>query len=138
MAYCKSRSHALVTAIAMMGASAMAEITTSIDARKITIEAIQTTVAAQFGLSAVELREKGNSRSIVVPRQIAMYLARQLTEASLPLLGRRFGGRHHTTVMHAIRKIAEQSRSDRDLAAVLEVLRNSLHEASSESPQQIP
>ena len=83
--------------------------------RKITIEAIQRAVAEHFGMRVAELKQKNNSRSVVVPRQIAMYLAKQMTEASLPEIGRQFGGKHHTTVMHSIAKIDEQRRSDKDL-----------------------
>jgi chromosomal replication initiator protein len=83
--------------------------------RKITIEAIQRAVAEQFGMRVPELKQKNNSRQIVVPRQIAMYLAKQMTEASLPEIGRQFGGKHHTTVMHSIAKIDEQRRGDKDL-----------------------
>ncbi|HEX4154529.1 MAG TPA: chromosomal replication initiator protein DnaA [Acidobacteriaceae bacterium] len=83
--------------------------------RKITIEAIQRAVAESFGMRVAELKQKNNSRQIVVPRQIAMYLAKQLTEASLPEIGRQFGGKHHTTVMHSIAKIDEQRRHDKDL-----------------------
>lgn len=94
--------------------------------RKITIEAIQRAVAEQFGMRVAELKQKNNSRQIVVPRQIAMYLAKQLTEASLPEIGRQFGGKHHTTVMHSIAKIDEQRRHDKDLnrtvAKLLETL----------------
>ena len=87
--------------------------------RKITIEAIQRAVAEQFGMRTAELKQKNNSRQIVVPRQIAMYLAKQMTEASLPEIGRQFGGKHHTTVMHSIAKIDEQRRHDTDLARTL-------------------
>ena len=83
--------------------------------RKITIEAIQRAVAEQFGMRVPDLKQKNNSRQIVVPRQIAMYLAKQMTEASLPEIGRQFGGKHHTTVMHSIAKIDDQRRTDKDL-----------------------
>ncbi len=83
--------------------------------RKVTIEAIQRAVAEQFGMRVNELKQKNNSRAVVVPRQIAMYLAKQMTEASLPEVGRQFGGKHHTTVMHSIAKIDEQRRADKDL-----------------------
>ncbi len=83
--------------------------------RKITIEAIQRAVAEHFGMRVPELKQKNNSRQIVVPRQIAMYLAKQMTEASLPEIGRQFGGKHHTTVMHSIAKVDEQRRQDKDL-----------------------
>ncbi len=94
--------------------------------RKITIETIQRTVAEQFGMRVAELKQKNNSRQIVVPRQIAMYLAKQLTEASLPEIGRQFGGKHHTTVMHSINKIDEQRRADKDLNRTLNKLMETL------------
>ena len=94
--------------------------------RKITIEAIQRTVAEHFGMKVPELKQKNNSRQIVVPRQIAMYLAKQMTEASLPEIGRQFGGKHHTTVMHSIAKIDEQRRQDRDLNRTLTKLTETL------------
>ena len=94
--------------------------------RKITIEAIQRAVAEQFGMRVAELKQKNNSRQIVVPRQIAMYLAKQMTEASLPEIGRQFGGKHHTTVMHSIAKIDEQRRHDKDLNRTLNKLMETL------------
>jgi chromosomal replication initiator protein len=94
--------------------------------RKITIETIQRTVAEQFGMRVAELKQKNNSRQIVVPRQIAMYLAKQLTEASLPEIGRQFGGKHHTTVMHSIAKIDEQRRADKDLNRTINKLMETL------------
>ena len=90
-----------------------------------TIEVIQRAVAEQFGMKVTELKQKNNSRSVVVPRQIAMYLAKQMTEASLPEIGRQFGGKHHTTVMHSIAKIDDLRHSDQDLNRML----NSLMEA---------
>ncbi|MEO6982781.1 MAG: helix-turn-helix domain-containing protein, partial [Edaphobacter sp.] len=94
--------------------------------RKITIETIQRTVSEQFGMRVAELKQKNNSRQIVVPRQIAMYLAKQLTEASLPEIGRQFGGKHHTTVMHSISKIDEQRRTDKDLNRTINKLMETL------------
>lgn len=94
--------------------------------RKITIEAIQRSVAEHFGMRVPELKQKNNSRQIVVPRQIAMYLAKQMTEASLPEIGRQFGGKHHTTVMHSIAKIDEQRRSDKDLNRTVNKLMETL------------
>ena len=84
-------------------------------ARKVNIEQIQKAVAEQFGLRLVEIKAKNNSRAIVYPRQIAMYLAKHLTEASLPEIGRQFGGKHHTTVLHSVEKIEEQRKNDKDL-----------------------
>jgi chromosomal replication initiator protein len=95
--------------------------------RKITIEAIQRTVAEQFGMRVSDLKQKNNSRNVVVPRQIAMYLAKQMTEASLPEIGRQFGNKHHTTVMHSIGKIDEQRRTDKDLQRTLNKLQDLLN-----------
>src|SRR3954447_9007923 len=95
--------------------------------RKITIESIQRAVAKQFGMKVVDLKQKNNSRNVVVPRQIAMYLAKQMTEASLPEIGRQFGNKHHTTVMHSIAKIDEQRRSDKDLHRMLNKIQEQLN-----------
>src|SRR5260370_1025892 len=94
--------------------------------RKITIETIQRCVAEQVGMRVAHLNQKNNSRQIVAPRQIAMYLAKQLTEASLPEIGRQFGGKHHTTVMHSIAKIDEQRRADKDLNRTINKLMETL------------
>ena len=95
--------------------------------RKITIESIQRAVAEQFGMKVSDLKQKNNSRNVVVPRQIAMYLAKQMTEASLPEIGRQFGNKHHTTVMHSIAKIDEQRRSDKDLHRTVNKLQELLN-----------
>jgi chromosomal replication initiator protein len=95
-------------------------------ARKVTIESIQKAVAEQFGLRLVEIKAKNNSRSIVYPRQIAMYLAKHLTEASLPEIGRQFGGKHHTTVLHSVDKIEELRKNDKDLNRLLNKLTEQL------------
>jgi chromosomal replication initiator protein len=94
--------------------------------RKITIEAIQRAVAESFGMRVAELKQKNNSRQIVVPRQIAMYLAKQLTEASLPEIGRQFGGKHHTTVMHSISKIDQHRHTDKDMNRTINKLMETL------------
>jgi chromosomal replication initiator protein len=90
--------------------------------RKVTIESIQRAVSDQFGLRQGEIKAKNNSHSIVYPRQVAMYLAKQLTEASLPEIGRQFGGKHHTTVLHSVEKIAEARKTDKDLNRLLNKL----------------
>jgi chromosomal replication initiator protein len=95
--------------------------------RKITIEAIQRAVAEQFGMRVSDLKQKNNSRNVVVPRQIAMYLAKQMTEASLPEIGRQFGNKHHTTVMHSIAKIDDLRREDKDLHRTLNKLQDQLN-----------
>jgi chromosomal replication initiator protein len=95
-------------------------------ARKVTIESIQKAVAEQFGLRLLEIKAKNNSRSIVYPRQIAMYLSKHLTEASLPEIGRQFGGKHHTTVLHSVEKIEETRKNDKDLNRLLNKLTEQL------------
>src|SRR5438128_9150510 len=95
-------------------------------ARKVTIESIQKAVAEQFGLRLIEIKAKNNSRAIVYPRQIAMYLAKHLTEASLPEIGRQFGGKHHTTVLHSVEKIEEVRKTDKDLNRLLNKLTEQL------------
>jgi chromosomal replication initiator protein len=94
--------------------------------RKVTIDAIQKAVAEQFGLRVTELKAKNNSRAIVYPRQIAMYLAKHLTEASLPEIGRQFAGKHHTTVLHSVDKIEGTRRNDKDLNRLLTKLTEQL------------
>jgi chromosomal replication initiator protein len=95
-------------------------------ARKVTIESIQKATAEQFGLRLVEIKAKNNSRAIVYPRQIAMYLAKHLTEASLPEIGRQFGGKHHTTVLHSVEKIDEARKTDKDLNRLINKLTEQL------------
>ena len=90
--------------------------------RKVTIDSIQKVVCEQFGLRPPEIKAKNNSRVIVFPRQIAMYLAKHLTDASLPEIGRQFGGKHHTTVLHSVDKIEEGRKTDKDLNRVLNKL----------------
>jgi chromosomal replication initiator protein len=90
--------------------------------RKISIESIQKAVSEQFGLRVAEIKAKNNSRVIVFPRQIAMYMAKHLTDASLPEIGRQFGGKHHTTVLHSVDKIEQQRKTDKDLNRVLNKL----------------
>src|ERR1035437_7356834 len=95
-------------------------------ARKVTIESIQKMVAEQFGLRLVEIKAKNNSRAIVYPRQVAMYLAKHMTEASLPEIGRQFGGKHHTTVLHSVEKIEELRKNDKDLNRLINKLTEQL------------
>ena len=87
-----------------------------------TIESIQKAVCEQFGLRAGGDQGENNSRVIVFPRQIAMYLSKHLTDASLPEIGRQFGGKHHTTVLHSVEKIETVRKTDKDLNRVLNKL----------------
>ncbi len=75
------------------------------EGRSVTIEVIQKIVAEYYNLSVADLKSKSNTRNIAVPRQVAMYLCKSLTKASLPEIGREFGGKHHTTVLHSVSKI---------------------------------
>ena len=96
------------------------------DERAITIEAVQKSVADYFQLKVAELKSKNNSKSVAMPRQIAMYLCKALTNASLPEIGRSFGGKHHSTVIHSIRKIEDVRRKDSDFNTVINNLMESL------------
>jgi chromosomal replication initiator protein len=80
----------------------------------VSVDLIQKTVAGRHGLKVADLKSKNNSRNVAVPRQIAMYLCKTLTKASLPEIGREFGGKHHTTVLHSVNKIAHLYESDAD------------------------
>jgi len=82
--------------------------------RSITIEQIQSATAERFHLTVADLRSDKRTQSIVFPRQVAMYLARELTDSSLPKIGARFGGRDHTTVLHAVSKITRLLKEDRE------------------------
>jgi chromosomal replication initiator protein len=80
----------------------------------VSVELIQKTVAVHYRLKVTDLKSKNNSRKIAVPRQIAMYLCKTLTKASFPEIGREFGGKHHTTVLHSVNKIAQLYAQDTD------------------------
>jgi chromosomal replication initiator protein len=84
--------------------------------KAITIEMIQKTIADHFKMRVQELKSKNNSKSVALPRQICMYLCKKLTGASLPQIGREFGDKHHTTVLHSINKIDHMIQQDRDLS----------------------
>jgi chromosomal replication initiator protein len=83
--------------------------------KRVSIEQIQRRVGEHFGLRAQDLKVRSNSKAIAFPRQVAMYLVKQLTSASLPEIGRQFGGKHHTTVLHSVNKIADLRRTDKEL-----------------------
>ena len=91
--------------------------------RRVRIEDIQRIVARHYNVSKTELLSNRRTRSIVKPRQVAMYLAKVMTPRSLPEIGRRFGGRDHTTVLHAVRKIEGMSGDDKQLAQEIELLK---------------
>ncbi len=124
---------ALIRLMAIASISGTAGITTAMarqslkaalaeNERTATIANIQQVVAAHYRLRTAQLRERTNTRAIAGPRQIAMYLCRKLTSASLPEIGRAFGGKHHTTVLHAIKKVADERRRNADLEAQINKL----------------
>jgi chromosomal replication initiator protein len=82
--------------------------------KAVTIEIIQKYVADYYNLKLGDLKSKNNSKSVAMPRQIAMYLCKSLTHASLPEIGRSFGGKHHSTVIHSIRKVEDMRKKDSD------------------------
>ncbi|GAA0290506.1 chromosomal replication initiator protein DnaA [Rhodovulum strictum] len=94
--------------------------------RKVTVEEIQRKVSEHFNMRLADMVGPKRHRTIARPRQIAMWLAKQLTQRSLPEIGRRFGGRDHTTVMHAVKRIEELRASDSQIAEDLEMLRRML------------
>ena len=91
--------------------------------KKITIEEIQKKVAEHFNIRLTDMHSPRRSRSVARPRQIAMYLAKSITSRSLPEIGRKFGGRDHTTVMHAVKKIEELKQEDNNFNEDIELLK---------------
>jgi chromosomal replication initiator protein len=96
--------------------------------RRVKIEEIQRIVARQYNVSRADLLSSRRTANVVRPRQVAMYLAKTLTLRSLPEIGRRFGGRDHTTVLHAVRKIEHLVGADNALAEEIETLKRQLQE----------
>jgi chromosomal replication initiator protein len=94
--------------------------------RRVTIEEIQKRVAEHFNIRVADMHSARRARAVARPRQVAMYLAKQLTSRSLPEIGRKFGGRDHTTVMHAVRKIEELKTTDSGFAEDVDLLRRML------------
>jgi len=94
--------------------------------RRVTIEEIQKRVAEHFNIKLSEMTSARRARAVARPRQVAMYLAKQLTSRSLPEIGRKFGGRDHTTVMHAVRKVEELRATDSGFSEDVDLLRRML------------
>src|SRR5690242_2494832 len=94
--------------------------------KRVTIDLIQKRVSEHFNLREQDRKVRSNTRAIAFPRQVAMYIVKQLTTASLPEIGRQFGGKHHTTVLHSINKIEEMRRSDKDLNRTITRLMDTL------------
>ena len=110
----------------MLAQDAMRTIIDSEQAEGITLDRISKTVAAHYKLSVEEIKSKNNARQIAVPRQIAMYLCKRLTKHSFPEIGRDFGGKHHTTVMHSVEKIDALIKEDKDFHRIVSDLIDNL------------
>ncbi len=94
--------------------------------RRVTIDTIQKAVADHYGIKQSQLKEKTNRKTIVEPRQVAMYLVKELTAASLPEIGRAFGGKHHTTVIHSIQRVTEMKQTSAEINRLIHRLLDSL------------
>ncbi len=94
--------------------------------RRITVDSIVRAVAEKFSMQPSQLKMKSNTRQIAYPRQVAMFLVKELTHASLPEIGRYFGGKHHTTVLHSVQKIEELRQRDDDLNNLIHSVMDSL------------
>ena len=89
------------------------------DDKAVTIESIQKHVSDYYQLKVGDLKSRNNSKSVAMPRQVAMYLCKNLTHASLPEIGRSFGGKHHSTVIHSIKKVEELRKKDGDFNSLI-------------------
>jgi chromosomal replication initiator protein len=94
--------------------------------RRVTIDEIQRKVAEHFNMRVADMHSERRARAVARPRQVAMFLAKQLTQRSLPEIGRKFGGRDHTTVLHAVKKVEELMANDQGFAEDIELLRRTL------------
>ncbi len=108
--------------------AAIRDLVRTREPKRVKIEDIQKLVAAHFNVSRSDILSSRRTANVVRPRQIAMYLSKTLTLRSLPEIGRRFGGRDHTTVLHAVRKIEERSAKDQTLSEELELFKRLLSE----------
>ncbi|MEL7597932.1 MAG: helix-turn-helix domain-containing protein, partial [Clostridiaceae bacterium] len=102
-----------------LAAEALKDIISNEQNKQVTIDLIQDIVANYFNLKVDELKSSRRTRNIAFPRQIAMYLSRKLTDMSLPKIGEEFGGRDHTTVIHAYEKISTNLKKDESLKNVI-------------------
>ena len=98
------------------------DIISSHQAKRMSIDYIQDTVAEYFQIDVSDLKAKKRTKNITVPRHVAMYLCRELTEASLPKIGESFGGRDHTTVLHACDRVREMMKNDAQFSRVVKDL----------------
>ena len=101
---------------------ALKDLVSATKSRAITVDLIQSVVASHFGVSVGDMKAKKRTRNLVLPRQVAMYLTRELTDSSLPEIGEAFGGRDHSTVIHACEKIKEEAATNPSLSQTLREL----------------
>lgn len=120
-------AYASLTGIELSVSTAQQVLKNLIDTaeKKVSIDQIQRRVGEHFGLRGQDLKVRSNSKAIAFPRQIAMYMVKQLTSASLPEIGRQFGGKHHTTVLHSIHKIEGLRHTDKELNKTINKLLDS-------------
>ena len=97
-----------------------------LEERRITIEQVQRATCQEFNMTLAELKGKSHRRAVALPRQIAMFLSKEMTPASLPHIGREFGGKHHTTVLHSINKVAALRQTDKELSKLINKINDSL------------
>ena len=114
------------TAITLATAQSVLRNIIASQEKRVTIDLIQKSVSEHFNLREQDLKIRSNTRAIAFPRQVTMYIVKQLTTASLPEIGRQFGGKHHTTVLHSINKIEELRRSDKELNRTITRLMDAL------------
>ena len=119
-------THELITV--PLAERTLADLVRAREARRVRIEDILRIVSRHYKVPRNELLSSRRSRDVVRPRQIAMYLAKSLTSRSLPEIGRRFGGRDHTTVLHSVRKVEQMMKDDADLTQEIELLKRMLEE----------
>ncbi|MBG0810874.1 chromosomal replication initiator protein DnaA [Methylosinus sp. H3A] len=108
--------------------NAIRDLVRSQEPKRVKIDDIQKLVASHYNISRADILSSRRTANVVRPRQIAMYLSKVLTLRSLPEIGRRFGGRDHTTVLHAVRKVEELASKDKSLSEVIELLKRMLAE----------
>jgi len=111
-----------------MAETALRDLVRQVEPKRVKIEDIQRIVAKHYNVSRADVLSSRRTQTVVRPRQVAMYLSKQMTLRSLPEIGRRFGGRDHTTVLHAVRKIDDLAKRDQALADEIELIRRMLLE----------
>jgi len=121
IAYCSLKGYEISLPVAQ---ETLHDILAS-DERAITIEMIQKTIADYYGMRVQDLKTKNNSKAVTGPRQICMYLCKKITGASLPQIGREFGNKHHTTVLHSINKVELMRQQDREMNRLVQTFMDS-------------